>query len=482
MVKRHGLVGAMWMFGHVHCALAFGVEIVGADGAVYVALKGDVHPEILRMVGSAFRPPVAFVVDPRPGLLEEHLQNRAKMVRPVESVPGSSEPVFRELPQGDPLGQDDGETLARLRKGLESSLQANDGVQLCEVLLCCLTALGGVLLSESRRCKAPVAPPGPGYAEVANEVAKRLNLLQEEVQNCLRPAAQVCRASLERNLPTVAAELPAPWGELKTWLDTVLAPPVVVRTRTRSKLQRSCEVDGCHRKAWRMKLTLDSYGPAGWRCDAHGGRLPCNAPGCGRSSVGRVWRDDGVGLAGHRCYQHGARRCEVPLCQRPATSHNRCALHHDSPRKSSARGNCNVSGCTRTHWGTVKMEDDFGAAGRRCFKHGGKTCSIAGCRCRPARHVREPDDFGAPGIRCQKHCLKKSGPRRRRTEGTTPGPVSVSRDGRCIRADGKQWRCKRPVPEGSTSSFCPHHALWLQKRGKHRRSILTDAEAPLPGE
>jgi hypothetical protein len=40
-----------------------------------------------------------------------------------------------------------------------------------------------------------------------------------EVQNCLRPAAQVCRASLERNLPTVAAELPAPWGELKTWLD-----------------------------------------------------------------------------------------------------------------------------------------------------------------------------------------------------------------------------------------------------------------------
>ena len=58
MVKRHGLVGAMWMVGHVHCALAFGVEIVAADGAVYVALKGDVHPEILRMMGgsgSAFR-------------------------------------------------------------------------------------------------------------------------------------------------------------------------------------------------------------------------------------------------------------------------------------------------------------------------------------------------------------------------------------------------------------------------------------------
>ena len=44
---------------------------------------------------------------------------------------------------------------------------------------------------------------------------------------------------------------------------------------------------------------------------------------------------------------------QVPLCQRPATSHNRCALHHDSTRKSSARGNCNVLGCTRTHWGTA---------------------------------------------------------------------------------------------------------------------------------
>ena len=42
-----------------------------------------------------------------------------------------------------------------------------------------------------------------------------------EVQNCLRPAAQVCRASLERKLE-VAAELPAPWGELKTWLDAWL--------------------------------------------------------------------------------------------------------------------------------------------------------------------------------------------------------------------------------------------------------------------
>ena len=43
---------------------------------------------------------------------------------------------------------------------------------------------------------------------------------------------------------------------------------------------------------------------------------------------------------------------EVPLCQRPATSHKRCALHQDAQRRS-ARGSCNVSSCTRTHWGTV---------------------------------------------------------------------------------------------------------------------------------
>ena len=53
-------------------------------------------------------------------------------------------------------------------------------MRLCEVLLCCLTALGTLLLSESRR-KAPPMAPGGAYAEVANEVAKRLNLLQEEV-------------------------------------------------------------------------------------------------------------------------------------------------------------------------------------------------------------------------------------------------------------------------------------------------------------
>jgi len=57
--------------------------------------------------------------------------------------------------------------------------------------------------------------------------------------------------------------------------------------------------------------TADSYGSPGWRCDPHGGRLPCNVPECPRNSVGRVQWDDKFGLAGHRCYQHGARRCEV---------------------------------------------------------------------------------------------------------------------------------------------------------------------------
>lgn len=57
-----------------------------------------------------------------------------------------------------------------------------------------------------------------------------------------------------------------------------------------------------------MTLRPDLHGRAGWRCDLHGGRLPCNVPGCGRTSVGRVAREDDCGLAGHRCYQHGARR------------------------------------------------------------------------------------------------------------------------------------------------------------------------------
>ena len=36
---------------------------------------------------------MAFVVDPRPGLLEEHLQGRAKMVRPAECVEQPAEPT-----------------------------------------------------------------------------------------------------------------------------------------------------------------------------------------------------------------------------------------------------------------------------------------------------------------------------------------------------------------------------------------------------
>lgn len=262
----------------------------------------------------------------------------------------------------------------------------------------------------------------------------------------------------------------------------------------------------CSRKAGRMTLRPDLHGRAGWRCDLHGGRLPCNVPGCGRTSVGRVAREDDCGLAGHRCYQHGARRCEVPLCKRracgPAGSEGlRCARHRASKcctmpgcrrqilgraladhlgpagfRCGRHGGGCNVAGCARAHWGTVQGPDSLGPAGRRCFKHGGKTCSISGCLCKPARHVRELDGFGPPGIRCQKHCPKKSGPRNRR-EGAAG--KSLPMPGTCNRADGKGWRCKRPVAPGSRE--CEYHYMaHVQKQRSKRRAVCATSLAKRP--
>lgn len=85
--SRKGLVGAMWMFGHVHCALAFGVRIHCRDGSSYVAPRNQVHQEILQQIeldGARHGSPlcVAFQADHRPGSSEHEGFFRAKMVFP----------------------------------------------------------------------------------------------------------------------------------------------------------------------------------------------------------------------------------------------------------------------------------------------------------------------------------------------------------------------------------------------------------------
>lgn len=78
----------MWMFGHVHCALAFGVRIHCRDGSSYVAPRNQVHQEILQQIeldsearnGSPLC--VAFQADHRPGSSEHEGFFRAKMVFP----------------------------------------------------------------------------------------------------------------------------------------------------------------------------------------------------------------------------------------------------------------------------------------------------------------------------------------------------------------------------------------------------------------
>lgn len=477
----------MWMFGHVHCALAFGVRIHCRDGSSYVAPRNQVHQEILQQIeldgearhGSPLC--VAFQADHRPGSSEHEGFFRAKMVFPEALI---FETAQVEGLQSDLMADcwrrqdsDGDETFSRLRRGMEKALEANDRSRLCEVLLCCLAAGLKVLWDAKRRHQDPRKALN-GFVLLANEVSSSLSVWHAEVKKYLRPAVRFCRKCLEDDME---GNLPDHWSELKDWMDAVLSPETFGPARCqRRRCQPPCEVEGCRRKASRMKLIADSYGPPGWRCDPHGGRLPCNVPECPHSSVGRVRWDDKFGLAGHRCYQHGARRCEVALCQRPASG-GRCSLHRETMRTCNALGcknrplglvavsdalgaagyrcgthggGCNVEGCTRSHWGFA-VEDNYGPAGRRCYKHGGKICSLPGCQCKPVRHVRDPDHFGPPGIRCKKHCLKKSGPMQRRSKPSAATTVIPVHPAQCGRTDGKGWRCKRPVRSGSR--HCTYH-------------------------
>jgi len=66
---------------------------------------------------------------------------------------------------------------------------------------------------------------------------------------------------------------------------------------------------------------------------------------------------------------------------------------------------CNVEGCTTLARAAKEVAaDEYGAAGRRCLKHGGgKRCAVEGCT-RVYQTVRnEVDEYGPPGARCKKH-------------------------------------------------------------------------------
>lgn len=75
-----------------------------------------------------------------------------------------------------------------------------------------------------------------------------------------------------------------------------------------------CVVTDCTRIGVR-KLPEDSIGRDGYRCHHHGGAYACCASGC--MSIGRhlIRAPDRFGPAGFRCSAHG-RRCEVDGCEK----------------------------------------------------------------------------------------------------------------------------------------------------------------------
>eukprot|EP00913_Durusdinium_trenchii_P021423 g20134.t2 len=134
-------IKAVWMFGHVHCALTFGIGIRGQNGAVYVAPRHEVHPDVLQEVGlggSLAKVRVAFQADERPGAWEQEGFNRAKMVFPglfFDPVPiePSADLAAHEQPRVD--GRWDGWDelrVAQLRQEMDQAVIAEDGSRLCE--------------------------------------------------------------------------------------------------------------------------------------------------------------------------------------------------------------------------------------------------------------------------------------------------------------------------------------------------------------
>jgi len=67
---------------------------------------------------------------------------------------------------------------------------------------------------------------------------------------------------------------------------------------------------------------------------------------------------------------------------------------------------CEVSGCAYSAKAKACNMDEYGAAGRRCLRHGGgvNKCDVEGCaKSTQGKKITRPDQFGGIGFRCARH-------------------------------------------------------------------------------
>ena len=377
-------VNALWMVGHVQSVLACEIRLQRLNTEdFFLALHHDVHPDVIEVVNQrtgafgAQGPLVAFQADDRPGLQEVD-GRRARSVQLASTAlwPASGDAIILNedaadqrsrvdppLPRPRHVGfrsthcqvvddavlqwqelihsRDLSELLAfrvRLQGHFDQGASDADGSRLCSVLLCCLAGMLALSEAKSGFQSSERDRIVDGFGKCSTELIR--------LANCCWAALDLKHASTSRSLAAarpICQQLVAEGeGEdLEKFRRHVEACFSVHgrprRPRTGWSARRRCEIAGCKSVAARMVWRDDGHGPAGFRCEGHGGRSPCAVPGCKRASTSIVTRDDILGPAGYRCNLHGARRCTVSGCWREAK--------------------CNAAA------------DDLAPAGRRCPKH-----------------------------------------------------------------------------------------------------------------
>jgi len=218
---------------------------------------------------------------------------------------------------------------------------------------------------------------------------------------------------------------------------TLNESPGSTRKRNGRCYQKCVAVD-CKNFGLQEVKDADKDGPAGWRCNLHGGRFicaaqdclltgtrfglspgsgkrkrfcsrhahPCVFPGCVRAGIRKV--DVTEGPSGYRCRVHGGTKtCDVADCSEPSTTHSSGDDFGPAGHRCVAHGrNCTAENCGRRGHRKVSA-DELGPEGYRCLAHGGAhPCAVPGCKKRGI-YKKFPfgDKFGPAGFRCTSHML-----------------------------------------------------------------------------
>ena len=403
-------VNALWMVGHVQTVLACEIRLQSLSTEdCFMAPHHEVHPDVFRVfndltMGSLHSqgPLVTFRTDERPGAREAENLQRARSVQlanldRIDSIDSIGLPI----PQVPDLfglwghclqcpiaksaalewcvlleSRNKAEMLAcqaQLRGVFSQATAEEDGSRLCSILLCCIAGL--LVLSEvsetrlqpqSSQCTqgrdrydqyldvGDFSSCSAELLRIANDCWGMLDLQHKGTRQSLLATKPLCQEVIKGT--GEGGEGGEEWQKFADYVESCFSqklgrPPgssKYPQPGVRRRERRRCEVAGCKSVAARMVLRDDAHGPAGFRCDRHGGRLACTLPGCKRPSNGIVRVDDEFGPAGHRCIAHGARRCTVSGCHRPAKCNapadnlapagRRCAQHSPLWPKASQSG------------------------------------------------------------------------------------------------------------------------------------------------